>query len=115
MGYTLLCAQMFDSNDVNMDAITFPPNLPSFFPPHFFPQLAGKGSKADEAYSIQWNNTENGTGWTPSIWLSECSSIDDLVTKTHSSDIAFTGLYIAASKNRLLFMTELLFSGILLI
>ncbi|KAL8451729.1 hypothetical protein Emed_001891 [Eimeria media] len=86
---------LFDSTEVTEPAITLPSNLPSLFQPHFFPQVAGRLRAADTIYSLQWQ--EGGDqSWTPSVWGSKCGSVENLITKVSSSDVKFTGLYIAA-------------------
>lgn len=90
--------QIFNSREVDLDDIHFPANLPSFFPPHFFPQLAGERPDSEEVFSVQWQHKEDGRGWIPSVWASSCSVTEDVLFKVPNSTIRFTGLYISASK-----------------
>lgn len=90
--------QFFDPREVDMNAIDLPSNLPSFFTPHFFPQIIGDGSAGEETYSVQWQKTETGQTWTPSVWTSKCNSLEDTLVKVPNSKVEFTGLYISASK-----------------
>lgn len=89
--------QLFDPTGVNTDEITLPSNLPAFFTPHFFPQTAGVNS-GNELCSIQWQQGSTGQTWTPSVWVSQCDSTRELLSKMSDSKIKFTGLYIAAGK-----------------
>ncbi|KAL8273853.1 hypothetical protein Esti_002176 [Eimeria stiedai] len=101
---------LFDSTEVTGTAITLPPNLPSLFQPHFFPQVAGRRHGTDTIYSLQWQEGRDQS-WTPSVWGSKCNFIENLIVKFASSDVNFTGLYIAASKrDRLLSLLTLVCS-----
>ncbi|KAL8441672.1 hypothetical protein Emag_006964 [Eimeria magna] len=88
-------SKLFDPTEITGPAITLPSNLPSLFQPHFFPQVAGRLKAADTVYSLQWQEGRDQS-WTPLVWGSRCNSIENLITKVSSSDVKFTGLYIAA-------------------
>ncbi|CDJ48385.1 thrombospondin type 1 domain-containing protein, putative [Eimeria brunetti] len=87
---------IFNSTDVDLDDIRFPENLPAFFPPHFFPQLAVEGSDGDEMFSVQWQHRDDGRGWVPSVWVSSCSMTEDILYKEPNAIAHFTGIYISA-------------------
>ncbi|OEH77655.1 thrombospondin type 1 domain-containing protein [Cyclospora cayetanensis] len=86
---------LFDSTQVDLAAIPFPENLPTFFTPHFFPQVARVGFDGNEKYSIQWKASADSATWTPSAWMALCGT-DELLSLMPHSMLTFTGLYIDA-------------------
>ncbi|XP_026191793.1 uncharacterized protein LOC113146997 [Cyclospora cayetanensis] len=88
--------QLFDSTQVDLAAIPFPENLPTFFTPHFFPQVARVGFDGNEKYSIQWKASADSATWTPSAWMALCGT-DELLSLMPHSMLTFTGLYIDAT------------------
>lgn len=93
--------QIFSTREVDREDVRFPQNLPTFFFPHIFPQIAGEGPGKDEFYSVQWHSREDGLGWVPSVWVSTCSLAEDVLRRLSNSEVHFTALYFAAGKDSL--------------